>query len=140
MSEAQNPLIGRTIVAVALASDRKAMKFDLAEGEPVIVKADGDCCSMTWIESLDTPGLLIGGVVTEVTDIEMPFEASYDGYGELTQFYGCMITTSKGQCVIDYRNASNGYYGGNLSWPHNDYYGGVHGQNISTEQWVQVAP
>jgi hypothetical protein len=40
--------------------------------------------------------------------------------------------------VIDYRNESNGYYGGELCWPDDHFYGGVHGQNVSTEQWVDV--
>lgn len=30
---------------------------------------------------------------------------------------GFKVTTDKGVIVIDYRNASNGYYGGSLSWP-----------------------
>ena len=53
--------------------------------------------------------------------------------------YGVKITTDKGHIVIDYRNASNGYYGGNLSWPDDSYfYGGVHGQNESNEEWVDI--
>jgi hypothetical protein len=135
-----NPLIGKTITAVFLASDKKAIRFDVAGDEPVIAKADGDCCSDTWIESLDTPSLLIGGVVVSVEDLEMP-DLGQSGEFDVLAYYGCKIATTKGACVIDYRNSSNGYYGGNLSWPNDSYfYGGVHGQNVSSEEWQQVAP
>ena len=33
------------------------------------------------------------------------------------EFYGLSIKTDKGEIVIDYRNSSNGYYGGSLCWP-----------------------
>jgi len=29
-------------------------------------------------------------------------------------YYGLRITTTKGRAVLDYRNTSNGYYGGGL--------------------------
>lgn len=42
--------------------------------------------------------------------------------------------------VIDYRNESNGYYSGNLSWGDGDYfYGGVYGQNVSKQDWQKIA-
>lgn len=139
----QNPLIGKTITAVHLASDKKALRFDVEGSDPIVVRADGDCCSSTWIESLDTPELLVGGTVVAIEDLSMPV-GDDDGDDEgVIAYYGCKITTTKGACVIDYRNESNGYYGGNLSWPGEAYeyfYGGVYGQNISTEQWNQVAP
>lgn len=141
MSNKQNPLIGQIITAIHVASDKRAMRFDLGSGESVVVKADGDCCSNTWIESLDTPALLIGGTVTSVEDIPMPDDGAARDEDDVVAFYGCKISSTKGACVIDYRNSSNGYYGGNLSWPNDDdFYGGVHGQNVSTEQWQQVAP
>ena len=134
-----NPLIGKKILAVHLASDKKAMRFDVEGGDPVIVKADGGCCSSTWIESLDTPELLIGGTVTAVENLNMPDQGSPDDY-EVIAYYGCKVSTEKGACVIDYRNSSNGYYGGNLYWPHESYYyGGVFGQNESNEEWKLVA-
>lgn len=137
-----NALIGKTVTAVYLASDKKALRFDVEGGEPIIARADGDCCSSTWIESLDTPDLLVGGVVTAVEDIEMPDLGQKDEY-EVIAYYGSKITTTKGACVIDYRNESNGYYGGNIVWPDDEYgyfYGGVYGQNVSSEEWTQIAP
>lgn len=53
-------------------------------------------------------------------------------------YYGCKITTGKGYALIDYRNSSNGYYGGSLSWPDDHHYGGVSGQNNSNEEWRRI--
>ena len=40
--------------------------------------------------------------------------------------------------VIDYRNNSNGYYGGEIVWPGEDFYGGVYGQNESNMDWRDI--
>lgn len=61
-----------------------------------------------------------------------------DNDGELIQFYGFSIKTDRGDIEIDYRNSSNGYYGGNLSFDDRDFYGGVFEQNISTCQWINI--
>lgn len=133
----ENVLIGKTVTAVYLASDKKAIRFDLDSNEQIIARADGDCCSSTWIESLDMPDALVG-TVTGVEDLTMPDLGQPDEYGTIA-YYGCKISTEKGSCVIDYRNESNGYYGGNLSWPPDHFHGGVYGQNVSTEVWQRVA-
>ena len=36
-----NPLIGKKVVAVHLAEDKKAIKFDVEGGEPIVARADG---------------------------------------------------------------------------------------------------
>jgi hypothetical protein len=136
----ENPLVGKTIAAIYLASDNKALRFDVAEGDSMIVRVDGDCCSSTWIESIDGAELLIGSKIVAVEDIEMPMlEYDSEKYDYL-QFYGCKIRSEKGEMLIDYRNESNGYYGGNLSWPDDSYfYGGVFGQNDSNNDFKKIA-
>lgn len=131
-----NPLVGKEVVAVFLASDGGAIKFVLIDNTSIIARADGDCCSHTWIENVQLPENMIG-TVRAVEDIDMPISMERDG--EL-KFYGCKITTEHGSCVIDYRNESNGYYGGDLCWPDDNFYGGVHEQNVSNEDWKQIAP
>ena len=134
-----NPLIGKKVVAVHLAEDKKAIKFDVEGGEPIVARADGDCCSQSWIEYVETPENLLGTVVA-VEDVDMPDKGSPDEY-EVIAYYGCKIATEKGSCLLDYRNESNGYYGGNLSWlgKASYFYGGVYGQNVSKEEWKQIA-
>lgn len=134
---AMHKLIGKTITAVYLAEDKKAVRFDCSDGEQFKARTDGDCCSETWIEDIDNPDALLG-TVREADDINMPNGSKRTEDGEI-QFYGFHVRTENGDCTIDYRNESNGYYGGNLSWDEEDFYGGVYGQNVSKEVWRQIA-
>lgn len=131
-------LVGKTLNGMEIADDKKALRFLTDKGDAV-VKVDGDCCSDSWVESIELPALGFPALVVSVEDLDMTQpEESPDEY-EAVEVYGCKITTDKGEIVIDYRNGSNGYYGGNLSWPDDSYfYGGVHGQNVSSEKWVGV--
>lgn len=43
---------------------------------------------------------------------------AYEPQVECVAYYGLKITTEKGRAVIDYRNDSNGYYGGSLMLGH----------------------
>ena len=130
-------LVGKTINGIKIAADKKALLFVTDDGN-IIAKTDGDCCSSTWVEHMELPAMGFPAKVSAAEDIDMPDLGSPDEYESLA-YYGFKITTDKGVIVIDYRNESNGYYGGNLSWPDDDYfYGGVHGQNISNEEWQDV--
>lgn len=135
----ENILIGKTITAIYLAEDKKAIKFDVDGSEPIIAKTDGDCCSSTWIENVENPDTLIGSTILSVADLDMPEQSAKEEDYEVIAYYGMKITTAKGDCVLDYRNKSNGYYGGNLSWPGDYFYGGVNDQNVSKEEWKQIA-
>lgn len=133
----QNQLIGKTIVEMKIAEDKQALLFVTSEGEDLIARVDGDCCSYSWIESVELPALGLPFTISEVDSLELNSDMDTRD-GEL-QFYGAKIVTDKGDMVIDYRNESNGYYGGNMNWPGDDYfYGGVHGQNVSEEAWVDI--
>jgi hypothetical protein len=131
----ENPLIGRTLLSVEIAKDREALRFVTDAGE-LVVCCDADCCSHTWVEGIELPRL--PAVVVSVRDLEMPTRedpSKFCEYPEVISFYGCEILTNRGALVIDYRNNSNGYYGGSLSWPGDYFYGGVHGQNKSAYEW-----
>lgn len=125
-------LVGKTLTQVELATDKKAIRFTV-DGETVVALCDGDCCSDTWIESVEMPAGGLPALILEATDLDLPSQPN--GY-ELIQCYGLKLTTDKGDLVLDYRNESNGYYGGNLSWPGEYHYGGVYGQNESKEEWA----
>lgn len=131
----EHTLVGKTIKAIKIADDRKAILFDTDAGE-LIARADGGCCSSTWIEHISLP-MSLPAMVLSANDIEMPDLGSPDDY-ECIAYYGFQIKTDRGDIVIDYRNESNGYYGGDLAWDDDHFYGGVYGQNISTMQWVPV--
>jgi len=131
-------LVGKVITAVSLASDKKAMRFEVTEGEAIRARATGDCCSRTWIEHVENPQALMGSAVLSARNIEMPSLPTTPDQDKV-QFYGFQIETAKGTCVIEYRNESHAYYGGSLVWPGDYYYRGADGQNVSTKEWRLLA-
>lgn len=135
----ENVLVGKTLTGMKIANDREAILFQTTDGE-IVVQVDADCCSYTWVEHIEMPALGFPATVVSVDDLEMPEgkPSTFHADPDSLQFYGCKILTDKGEIVIDYRNDSNGYYGGSLSWPGEYHYGGVYGQNNSKQEWVEI--
>ncbi len=78
---------------------------------------DAGCCSNTWIEHVDLE-LCVGKEVLSVDHEDLPaswYEAN-PGPPErdCLRTYGVVIKTTGGTGTIDFRNESNGYYGGSL--------------------------
>lgn len=117
MNGIDDALVGKVITAYELEQSGAWIRFDMLDGPSVTLEAQGDCCSQTWIEDIDAPDALLGTVIS-AKEIEMPSLGNIDGTRhtnvEHVTYYGLAITTTKGRCVIDYRNDSNGYYGGEL--------------------------
>lgn len=113
----ENKLIGSIIVGVVVSPNGESISLGLSDGKVVTATAYGDCCSHSWIENVDLPALGFPCTVTAVEDVDMPGEEYDADEHECLQFYGCRISTDKGDILIDYRNSSNGYYGGSLEWP-----------------------
>lgn len=136
-----NVLVGKRIKEIYLANDNQAIKFVLNNEKEIVARADDDCCSYTWIENIDGIEQILNSPIVSVEDIELPERESIKHPdSDVVAYYGLKIISEKGFATIDYRNDSNGYYGGDLSWPgDNRYYGGVHGQNVSTEIWNKVS-
>lgn len=145
MSNREHCLVGKVVTTFSIAEDKKALKFDLSDGISITAYADGDCCSRSWIENVEDPAVVVGNTILEAADIPLNKEGTWDeSEYEFVQYYGFKIRTIRGTCIIDYRNESNGYYGGDLVWPKTDgsqdyYYGGVFGQNVSKEEWKVLA-
>lgn len=136
-----NIMVGKTIAAVHLATDKMAIRFVLTDGQEVVAMTDGDCCSHSWVEHLELPALGFPAAVLAVEEIKMDQPEQPDEYGRIAA-YGCKLATDRGDLTIEYRNESNGYYGGSLEWPDENgeydyYYGGVYGQNKSKCEWSQ---
>lgn len=137
-------LDGKTITAIEIASDKEALRFHVEGGEPIVARCDADCCSHTFIETVEMPALGLPAKVLKADDLDIEKDDISNDEHECLRFYGFKIETDKGDIVIDYRNSSNGYYGGNLYWPKEDpkeyshFYGGVHGQNVSNEEWKSL--
>ena len=132
-----NILIGKVLNGVKIASDREAIMFQTPEGD-IVARCDADCCSYTWIEHVELPARGFGSVVISAEELDMPDLGDMAGR-DVMQYYGFKIVTDRGELIIDFRNESNGYYGGWLSFPGDGYYGGVYGQNVSVEDWKEIS-
>ena len=117
-------LFNRPLLAVKLHTDREQLDFEFEDGSVVSYLAYDDCCSFTWIEHLEQPIDLRGAVITGVD--EPPIEdrectpekqcnsPTGDHAHECVACYRTVFHTDKGDIDVEYRNDSNGYYGGDL--------------------------
>lgn len=114
-------LVGQKIMSHKLCPDGTYLYLYLENGSRVHFDPEGDCCSYSWIESIDDPTVLKGEILS-IENIDMPdlgnIGTSKKSQVEEIQYYGLKIKTTNGISVIDFRNSSNGYYGGwlNLIW------------------------
>jgi hypothetical protein len=104
-------LVGRRVLRIGVASDGRYIGF-VTFGDRLAFKAVGDCCSRSWIEAVSNAENLIGEVVTKVEDRDMPTPEPQPAKYDCLAVYGHEIHTAKGTCLVEYRNDSNGYYGG----------------------------
>lgn len=111
-----NSLVGRTVEAIQLSSDAEQLFIHFTDGTADKLQVEADCCSSTWIEHVQGVKQFVGATVTAVDNLDMPDLTPDDDCtkGDCIQYYGLKITTTNGALVIDYRNASNGYYGGSI--------------------------
>lgn len=111
MRQMTHPLIGKTILKIKISEDNTAILFLVKEKEePIIASTEGECCSETWIEHIELPAMGFPSKVISVTNLQLSSEH------EPLKYYGCNIETDKGDITIDYRNSSEGSYGGWLCW------------------------
>ena len=127
-----NWLIGKKIKSVVLNQEKDQIEFVCEEGNRLF-GVDGDCCSQTWIEHLEMPENIEGATIQSVDEPEIP---SWDNHKcrrgdyrrteeenkeagccdhDVLQVYHTRFRTDKGDIVLEYRNDSNGYYGGSLT-------------------------
>ncbi len=90
-----------------------------------IWEAYGDCCSFTWIENLEKPVGLKGSELLAIEDRKL---RQFDRYSEPDpdypeeppqiigdfKVYSKVFKTTAGFVDVEFRNSSNGSYGGNL--------------------------
>lgn len=124
-------MIGKRLSGVSLSPDREKVTFMFADNTSHSFRVDGDCCSRSWIEHLevtcDVPGAILLGVeelCEDRTDDETLNPRNSDdakdewergrSKHECLQVYQTRFNTDRGVIVLEYRNSSNGYYGGYL--------------------------
>jgi hypothetical protein len=104
-------LVGKRIEEVAVSACGTWLALRLTDGPTVLCYTEADCCSSSWIEHINGEELFpatIQGV--EETDVD----ARQDPEHDYLQVYETVFVTDKGRFTVEYRNASNGFYGGSL--------------------------
>ena len=92
--------------------------FTTKDGEKIAYVAYGDCCSTSWFAHIAGLKNLLGQRIVEVKERQEWTKkeiatAEAEGDYESLSLYGYLLKTKKGTCDIEFRNESNGYYGGN---------------------------
>ena len=112
-----DPIVGETILAVIHSVDDDTLTF-VCRDAAYRYSTEGDCCSQSWIEHLTVPPDIVGAQVTEVHSPELPpHEQVNEQDGDSIQVYHTAWKTNRGEVIAEYRNSSNGYYGGWMTGP-----------------------
>jgi len=114
-------IVGCRINHVILGHDTYSNGSDKGDGTKLTFKTDagdfvyvayGDCCSESWVESTDPLEELAGATVTRIEQSETQnvdgTRQEYDTVDFVT------LVTDKGYWKLEFRNSSNGYYGGSM--------------------------
>jgi hypothetical protein len=100
--------------APEVSEDKETLTFSILGGITATFQAYGDCCSHTWIEHITVPTDVIDQPIIGVSDNHMgSHEEDYD----TIQVYQSVWATPVGEIIVEFRNSSNGYYGGSLEGP-----------------------
>lgn len=109
-------LKGRKILSYKLEEEGGRLTFVTDKGE-IVYETMGDCCSYSFFSDITGIDNLLGQVVNDVVERkewsdEETKKAEAQGDYDSLSLYGYLIKTDKGTCDIEFRNDSNGYYGG----------------------------
>lgn len=112
-------LIGKTLAGASHTAIGVTLTF--RDGTVAEFETSAGCCSRSWIESFECPDDVNGSVLTGVDEDDGPIRSfdleqtddEYDGNSHV-QVYQTIFRTDRGRIYVEYRNASNGYYGGSL--------------------------
>lgn len=108
-----NGIGDKPIKLVSLNEDKTIFTITFNDDSTAQWKVEGDCCSQSWIEHLELPNDYIGEKIIAVFDDVMDRKDDDENY-ECLQVYKTTFRTHKGDITLEYRNSSNGYYGGYL--------------------------
>lgn len=99
---------GATLLAV-LKNGEYGFAFKTTAGVFAFA-VEGDCCSSSWVESIEVVPGACGSVIRKVFQSNLGSED--DDEHDCLRTYNVIVRTNKGDVVVDFRNSSNGYYGG----------------------------
>lgn len=103
-------LIGKVITAVKWAQGGESLEVVTTSGALDFYVA-ADCCSESWIEHVSIPKLPAQIIDVKERDLPTPPDSGRQG---CDQAYSAVLLTDQGELEIEFRNSSNGYYGGDI--------------------------
>ena len=114
----EDALVGRKVLDVMMNPECTFVRFITDQGD-LDYFCFADCCSESWINHVNSLDELIGGTVKSVDAVDL-----YTALGvepeptrqECDDVLTYRIFTEKGVCSMEFRNSSNGYYGGSLDY------------------------
>lgn len=112
---------GKKLKKVELNPDKTKITFEFLDGYTTNFGVEGDCCSHSWIEHIETFVNQEGATFLSIEEDVMD-KTEDDEYNpkvnnskhESLQVYSTRFKFDRGEIVLEYRNSSNGYYGGYL--------------------------
>lgn len=110
-------MIDRKLKSVLLNKYRDRVTFSFQEGPSQSFGVAGGCCSTSWIEHFEMPNDVDGAFIIKVEDgniIQDHEEHDPEGEWNVIKVYNTIFHTNRGSIVLEFRNSSNGYYGGYL--------------------------
>lgn len=114
-----NKLLFRDLKTVRVSQDKQELIFEFMDGSASIYKTSADCCSSSWIEYL-TNNVRSAEQIVDVEELAnaKPQDGHQCGpwcaHDVLKTYQVVFITNKKNRIVVEFRNNSNGYYGGDL--------------------------
>lgn len=123
MSYKWDVLVGRKILEIRDVGEG-GFTLVFKDGSRAVFDVCGDCCSRTWIEHFEVPADIAGAVIVKcvhnTADWSNAEPTKTGNYEEQMSYYDTRIVTNRGDIVCEYRNSSNGYYGGWLEFSLHD--------------------
>lgn len=108
-------MLGNVLKSVELSLDKENIFFIFQDGLKVSGDVEGDCCSNSWIEHLELPDNVDGAKIISIYESDpVTNDREGDSY-EVIKVYSISFKTDKGEIILEFRNSSNGYYGGWLN-------------------------
>ena len=111
-------LIGQTITKVLVGTDDNVVVFVAENNKFFEYSIGGDCCSLSWLESINNIENMLNTPILEIHSLSLPDDyikkAQDDPKYEVLEIWGYTIKTIKGHTDIEFRNDSNGYYSGSF--------------------------
>lgn len=110
------PLIGESIVGVAINTRGDAMEFKLESGNYITFHVEGEWWTSSYFHDFIGISAIFNSPIQAINSIELTDEAHKDleTEYEAIKFYGYRFQTETASAVLSFRNESNGYYGGYL--------------------------